>query len=298
MRLYIIGNGFDLNHGLKSSYIDYRNYLLQVNPGLVQEYESMEYMRIAECRRNELWSNLETALGLSYEDAFDYIVSNYYPDMNSEHTPGWDDINVEIENRFAFVQKFTRTYFFEWINQINSGIIPGNFPVRGDVDGNGRFITFNYTETLERIYGVPQGHVLHIHGRIDDDRSIQFGNPENDPKAMRRDLKRQYSGDEFYNAVIEPAIGSMAQYAGNAFKNLGSNMGRLSDFITSAGMVDEVVIMGHSFMGIDNEYYRSAVVPMCANAKWIIYAYGATDRQNARTFAGSFGIANYKIRPW
>ena len=30
-RLFILGNGFDLSHGLETSYVDFKNYLEAVN---------------------------------------------------------------------------------------------------------------------------------------------------------------------------------------------------------------------------------------------------------------------------
>lgn len=43
MKLYIVGNGFDLNHGRKTSYWDYRNHLLEKYPDLVNKFDTMEH---------------------------------------------------------------------------------------------------------------------------------------------------------------------------------------------------------------------------------------------------------------
>lgn len=48
MKLYIVGNGFDLNHGRKTSYWDYRNHLLEKYPDLVNKFDTMEHTRGAE----------------------------------------------------------------------------------------------------------------------------------------------------------------------------------------------------------------------------------------------------------
>ena len=48
MKLYIVGNGFDLNHGRKTSYWDYRNYLSEKYPDLVYKFDMMEYTKGAE----------------------------------------------------------------------------------------------------------------------------------------------------------------------------------------------------------------------------------------------------------
>lgn len=40
MKLYIIGNGFDLNHGMKTAYWDYREFLAQNHSTIIREYEN------------------------------------------------------------------------------------------------------------------------------------------------------------------------------------------------------------------------------------------------------------------
>ena len=41
-----------------------------------------------------------------------------------------------------------------------------------DFDCSAKFITFNYTETLERLYSVPADKILHIHGKAHSDSKI------------------------------------------------------------------------------------------------------------------------------
>jgi hypothetical protein len=48
-----------------------------------------------------------------------------------------------------------------------------------------RFLTFNYTPTLQRLYGVPESNVLHIHGRANlPDSDLIFGHAWN-PQERR-----------------------------------------------------------------------------------------------------------------
>lgn len=54
MKLYIVGNGFDLNHGRKTSYWDYRNHLLEKYPDLVNKFDTMEHTRGAEVDMNSV----------------------------------------------------------------------------------------------------------------------------------------------------------------------------------------------------------------------------------------------------
>lgn len=300
MRLYIIGNGFDLHHRLRSSYSDYRDYLFLQRPDLARNYELSEYLCAAELPIDCRWSDLEKALRINYEEAFDRIVNDHYPNMNSEKTPGWNDINIEIDNQFGFIENFTKYEFFKWISDVNRAVC-GTYPSKKIfVDRDARYITFNYTDTLEAVYGVPLNNILHIHGTVNDPNSIQFGTPENNPGDISGCLQKKYSCDEFYNVVFNPAIESMRMCAGNAYKNLVSNMGILSDFIIKSGQISEVIIMGHSILGIDAPYYERVVVPLCQNAVWTFYVYSHSPEKedDARLFINGYGIRNARIEYW
>ena len=43
MKLFIIGNGFDLAHGLKTSFYDFRSFLLNAHPDFLSQFEDNYY---------------------------------------------------------------------------------------------------------------------------------------------------------------------------------------------------------------------------------------------------------------
>lgn len=62
MKLYIIGNGFDLIHGMKTSYSDFKDWLLSV--GYIEILEELQSIyKIQENDEFLLWSDFEKALG-------------------------------------------------------------------------------------------------------------------------------------------------------------------------------------------------------------------------------------------
>lgn len=78
--LYIIGNGFDIAHGLKTTYNDFKNWLEKL--GFRSFVKRMETLYPEVKNGNGEWSDIETALGhFTMEDviAFD----KYYTDCNS-----------------------------------------------------------------------------------------------------------------------------------------------------------------------------------------------------------------------
>lgn len=73
--LNIIGNGFDLYHGLPTSYYDFACYILATDEGLYTELSEMYdfpvrlvdgHTNVSECRvaQKNFWSNFEENLGV------------------------------------------------------------------------------------------------------------------------------------------------------------------------------------------------------------------------------------------
>lgn len=61
--LYIIGNGFDLFHGIKSSYGSFRKWLQTHDYDTYQTYETV-------CDYDALWSDFETGMAYVSRDFF------------------------------------------------------------------------------------------------------------------------------------------------------------------------------------------------------------------------------------
>ena len=223
------------------------------------------------------------------------LSGNYYPDMNSERTPGWDDIAIEVDNNFSFMELFTKEYFYEWIYDVQ---VPNGLFKREDIDKTASFVTFNYTKTLEDTYYIPSDNILHIHGSVDDLSTIQFGTPENHPDSIYSSLENQYSDDDFYNVTYAPAIGKISAYANSAYKNLQDNFSILRNFVLGYSKIDEVIIMGHSYLGIDEPYYTNVFVPLLKNLRWYIYVYNESDVYMAQSFITKYGLSSAQMVKW
>lgn len=55
--LYIIGNGFDLHHGIKSRYADFRKYCEE------QDEEMVKRLKMFHENPEKLWSDFEAEMG-------------------------------------------------------------------------------------------------------------------------------------------------------------------------------------------------------------------------------------------
>lgn len=182
--VYIIGNGFDLNLGLKTSYQDfYKFYDKQDSSGKKVIKELKESIK----SDIETWSDLELSLGrytssLESSDHVKMIIFDIVEKLCIYLEKEQDKIDYSKLNRNVFIndllnpekylskrdQDELRVWKQRWNN--NSKI-------------NLHILTFNYTKTIEKILGQEISHVQiglkenksailggieHIHGFIDE----------------------------------------------------------------------------------------------------------------------------------
>ena len=149
MTLHIIGNGFDLAHGIASTYKDFKNYAWkhgdQYQIGLLETcYPEMN----PQHKELELWCDLERALGNpDFQAAFDEATEDI--ELEDGHE-GRYQAQMEDAPEYALEMMFAAFHkaFDDWVNHIDTDVEPlSNIE---NFDENGRFLSFNYTDTLER----------------------------------------------------------------------------------------------------------------------------------------------------
>ncbi len=328
--MIICGNGFDLHHGLKTSYGAYREFLEKTSPALLREYEGFPYLSVTDAP----WSDVEEALNIDYETLMVYSVASYYPDvLNNDSDSRWSDLEIDIENLSRFTYDFTGKRFFSWLYGVPVGQVKPDMPLQK----TDCYITFNYTNTLEVAYGIPSSNVFHIHGSLSDvlnknillDQSvlpsfssqeeaelkagedipadkfnngmvrqyIQFGAVGTTPQQVDKDLGRIYGQDEFYAVSIEPAIQQLKLFCENTSKDLYKNYGPLQNFIKDTP-VDEIIIIGHSLTGVDFPYYRDILAPCFEQCKWTIMCHDSENFRDAECFIHELNLQNAHTEAW
>ena len=261
MRLIICGNGFDLHHGYKTGYYDYRNFLVEHYPDSCNAFEDFPYINLSG---SDKWSDLEQSLTISYEECIENAIDEGYPDWNDDSDSRWHGIDIDLEEQTKFIFDFTGRYFFQWLTDTDFSD-PQELM---DLDANDCYLTFNYTSTLEKVYNIKSENIMHIHGQIDFvDKSgeiarnirdsttgnveategIQFGSVENNGETIKEEMERKYGQDDFYGASIEPGIYNIIEFCKVASKNLEMNYDSLNNFINN-NVIEEVVVMGHLFV--------------------------------------------------
>jgi hypothetical protein len=198
--LFLIGNGFDLSHGLSTSYQDFRRFLLSHYPNIRmdeliipegimspngeiiyndEKVLSMLFYLLNEAERNEEeWKDIETSMGyLDFSEAFDWNDDILDKDGDIDF---WKTSyrNEDIAANFIFPTKKLQKFFAEWVNSININSAKPKKDFKKLLRDGDQFLTFNYTETLEEVYNIPYRNICHIHGKQNEEIFFGHGNLE------------------------------------------------------------------------------------------------------------------------
>ena len=320
MKLVISGNGFDLHHKFKTSYADYRDFLLKQEPQSFKDFEEFVFFSLSDSNK---WSDLESSLTIDCEK----FVRN---STNNDGDLTWCDLDIDIQQQTKFIYDFTGKFFLEWLSQIDYSLAQNKL---NNIDYKDLFVTFNYTDTLRTVYNIPSENIYHIHGAIDDIKTeniqswfipnfntieeaeiieqfqadefnsaivreqIQFGSIHNNPELIEKQLTTSFEHDNFYSASIEPAIKRVVDFCEAGAKNIEKNYVPLDKFIRNK-QIEEVVIMGHSMLGIDKAYYSDIIVPLLNNCRWSFYYHSEDDLIDAKGFVRMFDIKRYEFLEW
>ncbi len=268
--LYVIGNGFDLHHGMKTRYADFGAFLKSDHCELYRLLEDYFPMDDAD----DFWGHFEERLA---DFDADTLVDN------SEHliVPyGADDWSDAYHHDYAFeldqvvealsVQLLKA--FAEWIRRIGIPVPSALTVPPARIDQSARFINFNYTATLQRLYGVPESHVWHIHGaaeRPTDPLVLGHGwRPA--PKERRADRLDPERED---TRVLEGAA-ILDRYFDKTFKPTEQIIADNAARFAALADVDDIRVLGHSLSGVDLPYLKQVAAHVRPGAAWRISSRG------------------------
>lgn len=160
--LYIIGNGFDINLGLKTGYQDFYDYYI------TQESSSDAVKRLKEYLKKErykIWADMEMGMGqytaqVSSVDEFEEVCH----DLSLSLRKYLNDVQASYTAQPSDTSKL-----YGYLVSPQSGLIDGNARVVNSYisDGTTRIInviSFNYTNTFERLSAF-KGKVISLEGK-------------------------------------------------------------------------------------------------------------------------------------
>jgi len=195
---FLIGNGFDLNLGLKTKYSDVtKKYIEKFKK--TTDINIQEFINVLQ-NDYETWANFEVAMGKHTKDFNKSNINNFihrvetYIDVLKEEFE-YEESRIDDKKHKEDIVEMFRVSLIEFHNCL--------FPVDRDMisnivspSGNKKvfqynFITFNYTNVLEKCTKIINsekndffnkthsnrlGHIVHIHGTLLEDLILGVDN--------------------------------------------------------------------------------------------------------------------------
>ena len=251
-RLYIIGNGFDLYHGIPSSYKCFKCYLNRI--GCTEQIQILDYL----FGENELWSNFEESLGLMSPSQFKKIVDWYQRYDCQRRVPA----DAALTNAVDLIHYNINNLFKKWIGSLSLNDVTQKVRI---YDGDAIFLNFNYTETLEHVYRIPSTKILHIHGTRSTDQLI-FGHNLND--QIMKEYAAKLTTDQ-----LRKEYGSLMKDWKKPTENIIAN--NKQKFFSQLKGISEVFVLGHSLADVDILYFKEIQKNISLDAIWTVSLYDA-----------------------
>lgn len=316
--LFIAGNGFDLAHGLPTLYSSFRKYIIDMYP-YVEEFKTERLTldgifedeeMIGAISAELLIYAMDQACGPEWKDFENALGSiNFYDKLPGPTPEALDDTDEEKHNRemgyyleavgvlsslIVAAAELWEDFFNCWIYEIEAEIESGAVNPKESLiklfsSPDTYYMTFNYTKTLQKIYGI-RG-VRHIHNRVG--QKLIFGHgkgnasydePFDELSDMRTPLKIS-TLDDLLNSFKKDTSKQMKKYS-DFFKRLDSN-------------IDKVYSYGFSYSAVDSVYIKTIIKQISQNAVWFFTEHEASDKEGLRIkkiklrrygFRGDFGI--------
>lgn len=297
--LYIIGNGFDQRHGLKSSYGEYHKYAKKNTPDA--ENSLYLYFNLKEKYYIEddeyLWCDFENDLASFDAKEFYSDHDNVSEGFMDQENPQWSDYFGVLDEIIEESEKLHSEIiesFWNWINDISETEIEQR---NMHFVENAIFLSFNYTSILEKVYNIPT--VLHIHGYIGDgyEESLVFGHGMEVSEGETPEFNE--NGESNMTPSSEAEAASHALFY-KFKKPVGNIIDKNQSFFDSLKYIEKVIVLGHSLNEIDMPYICKLINSISGSATWTVVCYTDSDRKRAEKVMENIGVAkdSRKLLSW
>lgn len=312
--LFIIGNGFDIAHGLPTAYKEFRKFILDQYPDSLQFRDTTvsieEYARlpIDEVAAEILLYALDHAAGedwRDFEDALSRI--NFYDKLPGATADELDESSPEHNQRMgqyllrvdmisnaliSAAGMYWQEFLSAWIKEVESIIERNKIPPRDSLipllsDPSNKFMTFNYTKTLQRVYGIKV--VKHIHNRVG--QKLVFGHG-----ADNASYNEPYGGRSPINSS------SLEDFLGTLRKDTTKQMRKYEDFFKKLNTsIDKVYSYGFSFSKVDSPYIKEIIKRISPDSTWYFTSHETMNKDEIKKkkiklrrygYRGSFDVFN------
>ena len=268
--LYILGNGFDIAHNLPTKYENFHTWLLKNRDfPFVNAFEKL-YSEIKNIKGE--WRDLESALGnVSLEHAieFDWAYQECPDEFRCENS---SHDTYQCGENLKLVTKVLPSCLQDWVYSIKLSKCKELFKL----NKNACYFSFNYTRTLEDLYGIGTDRIHHVHGNIGDNKKLVVG----------------YGDAQFENDDFEP---DMAGFDKEMILNILRENRKpveiiiqeptFRGFMQNISNVSSVIVFGHSCSDVDKPYFVEIANHIKDNAHWTFYVHEGHNNNSVTRYA-------------
>ena len=300
--LYLFGNGFDIAHGINTPYSSFRAFLSKRHEDFLRQFEELYhiqplddtepwYTESAQKRweqrvLKDLWRCFEEEIGNPDVFGMHDLAESLAYEMPTENVK--DTLDVHWREQYSFSKRFQK-YVLEWLETIDTSKAVCK---KRELLNNGfdSFMNFNYTDTLERVYGIK--NVLHIHGGVPTCSTtppiMGHGNKQLIDSYRK---KAQAAQDEFIEWE-ESVCNAIADYCETLYKDTNRIILRHEAFFSSLHDIEQVICLGLSWGKVDTPYLVRIQEAIMPTAKWVVYYYDSATHDRLKEIFGELGISN------
>lgn len=325
---FIVGNGFDLMHGVKSSYYDFRD---NISPRHIIRFTLERYIHKAD-----IWGDFENSLAYLDREMMMATLDDWLQNFNvlDEGDDDFSAANFFLAQEAAtepvhiLTQELPKR-FRKWVNTLSVGSIVR--PLKSLISPEARYINFNYTEFLETMYGVPKGSITYIHGdRRNRREQLVLGHGRNEDEVfeewyranrdkpeyqpIRCDWKgRKHRNDSpVYLAyflkdesegnwksqmrydAIDNTSRLIEEYYANSAKKTSDVIKKYRSVFDGCGLIRRIVVIGHSLSDVDYPYFTE-IIRNTNNVKWYLSWFDSRSLKSIKTFVEKMSIPYDRI---
>lgn len=313
MKLYVIGNGFDIHHGLDTRYTTFglflKNHYSEIYD-LLLEYYGFDDLdpNNEQSFSDPLWSEFEKSLSLldtktvmeAHSDSLAVPSSEEFSDRD------WGTFQIDMEMILEKLTVGLYKVFKEFILSVE--FPPFDISKKMNLDRDAKYLTFNYTNTLANYYAIPERNVLFIHEKAEsNDIELVLGHgvdPENfedkpaqPPQGLTPEELEdwmQYMADQ-YDHSYELGKETINSYFTNTFKGTDAIIEKNKQFFCELEDIDEVIVIGHSLAEVDLPYFEHLTKSVTPNARWTATYYSNSDKDSHYNTLTHMGIKNVSV---
>lgn len=283
MRLYIIGNGFDIAHELKCKYCDFRDFL---GDNYSNYYESISH---GYASSNYLWKDFENELPSCATHIEEWGIEMGNSMRKEIDYDPMDDMGIGLwlDDQYKFLNELPK-YLRLWVQSIDVNKKP-KFKIKKDA----LFLTFNYTATLEKIYSIEHDNINHIHGFVENKNELLIIG-HCDQTTISEALNKKHNAEELFEDCAISTFDRVARYCETTLKRTDYIIEKNSYFFNHLSEVDDIVIIGHSLNEVDMPYFRKVMQSVSPNSVWTAYYHEDRDEQRFKNILMNLGIDKEK----